>query len=252
MRKLIAVTIFLLLLGSLALADTFDVTASAPGVQTPSNGTYETFNSVLPGTPFSGFVTNYGGTNYIGTYSGSLRWYGASQYGGAGGTGTYPALIYPSSESSSYTINLTASNGAPPANYFGLWFSALDKGNLLEFYRQGTLVFSFTPVNFIKLVGGCPDAEDPYCGNPNSAYLGRDGGEQFAYLNFFDTNGWFDTIVVTEESCNGCGFESDNQTVGQLETDPVGLPIPGVPEPSSVVLLGAGVAVGSRTLRRRP
>ena len=92
-------------------------------------------------------------------------------------------------------------------NYFGLWFSALDNGNDLKFYDGSTLLLDFTPALFQKLTGACPNA---FCGNPNSQFLGQDGNEQFAFLNFFDTTGYIDEIVFTETT--SAGLESDNQT----------------------------------------
>ena len=32
------------------------------------------------------------------------------------------------------------------------------------------------------------------CGNPNPAFNNQDPGEQYAYLNFFDSNGTFNKI----------------------------------------------------------
>jgi len=41
----------------------------------------------------------------------------------------------------------------PGVNYFGLWFSALDAGNELQFYENNTLLLTFTPVMF-QMPGG--------------------------------------------------------------------------------------------------
>lgn len=173
------------------------------------------------------------------TYSG-LTVSAANEYGGAGGSGSFATV-----SNGSYTLNLSTSGGLSGVNYFGLWFSALDAGNDLKFYEknalgQETLVYEFTPTLFESLVGSCPKSSNAFCGNPNSNYSGDDSGEQYAYLNFFDTTGYFDEIVFTEST--SAGFESDNQTVGYI--DPItasGTVIGATPEPGSFVLLATGL-----------
>ncbi len=127
-----------------------------------------------------------------------------------------------------------------------MWFSALDQGNQLSFYDNSTLLYSFTPAAFMALVGACPSASG-FCGNPNS---GGNSGQQYAFLNFFDSNGSFNKIVFTEDPAIG-GFESDNHTVANLATPPGGTPINSpVPEPSTLLLLGTGAVGAAGTLRR--
>jgi hypothetical protein len=142
----------------------------------------------------------------------------------------------------SYTLTLTASGastGVPGVNYFGLWFSALDTGNQLEFYEDSTLLYTFTPALFSSLVGKCTGGNQ-FCGNPTSKYSGQDSGEQFAFLNFYDMNGYFDKVVFTETST--AGFESDNHTVGYMDpVTPTGTEIGATPEPGSIVLLFTGL-----------
>ncbi|MFZ1087178.1 MAG: hypothetical protein WAN35_19620 [Terracidiphilus sp.] len=174
-----------------------------------------------------------------GSYSGGLVMYAADQYGGAGGTGFYPELF---AKGGSYTLNLTTSGNLPGVNYFGLWFSALDGGNQLQFYENNTLLLTFTPAMFQSLVGACPSSTNAFCGNPNNQT--EDSGEQFAFLNFFDQNGqYFNKIVFTETG--GGGFESDNHTVAYMDPPtPSGTIISGeAPEPGSFVLLLSGLIV---------
>ena len=178
----------------------------------------------------SGTVTG----SISGAYTGGLQIVSADSYGGAGGSGYYPELF---ASGGSYTLSLSVSGNIPGVNYFGLWFSALDAGNQLQFYDGNTLVYTFGPAQFMSLVGAC-SGSNAFCGNPNN--LSEDSGEQFAFLNFFDTNGYFDKIVFTETG--GGGFESDNHTVAYLDPpNPSGTVIGAVPEPGSFILLATGL-----------
>jgi len=199
-------------------------------------------------------LTSVGGLtgSITGAYSGSgITMYAADQYGGAGGTGYYPELFSTNSGTYTLTLGLTSGSTIPGVNYFGLWFSALDAGNELQFYENNTLLLTFTPVMFQSLVGACPNSSNAFCGNPNSSFLDKDSGEQFAFLNFFDENGYFNKIVFTETG--GGGFESDNQTVAYMNpVTPTGTIISGAPEPGSFVLLFSGLLVLLAFMRRSP
>jgi len=209
-----------------ALADSFSISYLAPGVQAPTSTTYyETFDSSIKGP----LVTNFNGSGITGTYSGNYTLIGANAWGGAGGS----QYIKTNGSATSYSLKLSQS-----VNYFGLWFSALDPGNSLSFYNGSSLVETFSPANFISMVGVCPNASNPFCGNPNN---GLDPIEQFAYLNFYDTNGTFDTVVFSQ-LLNGGEFESDNQAVANLTSAPSGTPIDAhAPEPASLFLVGTGI-----------
>jgi hypothetical protein len=241
--KLVSSGALFVLAAGTALPDAFTVSYLAPGVQTPAGVTtnYETFDGQPAGTSLaSPFVTTYGGSGYSGTYTGSLLWYAANQYGGAGGAGVYPEVV----DGTSYSLSIN-----PSANYFGVWFSALDAGNLLQFYNGTTLVYTFTPADYIGLVGGCPGGV--YCGNPNAAFLGEDNGQQFAYLNFYDPSGTFNNIVFSEIGFAGGGFETDNQAVATLTSAPGGTVLNPVPEPASLGLAGFVLAFLSFQNRKR-
>lgn len=223
-----------------ALADPFDVTYLGAGVQTPAPSTttyYETFNSGFSGT------TTFNGSGITGTYSGDYAIQSADQYGGAGGTGKYIATTTPNGKPGSYTLTLSQQ-----VNYFGLWFSALDQGNNLYFYNNGTLVYSFLPSNYSTLVGPCPDASNAYCGNPNSSFLNQDNGQQYAYLNFLDTTGTFNQIVFTENPAVG-QFESDNHAIAQNVTSIPGTQV--TPEPDTLILFGTGILGLAGIVRRK-
>jgi hypothetical protein len=219
---------------SLAFPDTFQVSYEAAGVQAPSVTTfYEPFNGLSSGNQ-SGFVTSFNGSSVTGAYSGNFDITPANVYGGAGGSNF-------ATTNSSYSLALSSS-----VNYFGIWFSALDAGNMLNFYNGSTLLYSFTPTAFLNLVGSCPGSS--FCGNPNN---GGDTPEQFAYLNFYDQNGLFNNIVVSE-SIAANGFESDNHAVATLSGPPGGTVINPMPEPASfsIAALGVGVLLLSKAAWR--
>lgn len=225
-----------------ARADDFTITALGPGVQTPAGITsnYETFDGMATGNP-STITTDFNGSGVTGTYTGTLTIQGANGYGGAGGTGNYLNLYVGGSSDYSYRLSLST-----PQNYFGMWFSALDAGDVLDFYSGSTLVYSFNAADYIAIVGACPGSA--YCGNPNSAYAGFDSGEQYAYLNFYDDSGTFTSVEFTE--LGNAGFESDNQAVG-LNVPQVGTVLNATPEPSGLALLATGVLGVGGMVRRR-
>ena len=241
----------------LCFADTFVPTYESAGVQLPVQSAVcpgagtcvigtETFDTLPAQT--GGFTTDFGtGGRITGTYSGPYQLNDADQYGGVGGAGRYP-VIFPTQGSYTLTLTTDIAGGVPGVNYFALWFSALDQGNLLQFYRDDTLLYSFTPADFIALVGACP-GPNPFCGNPTATFHGQDSAEQFAFLNFYDTTGFFNKVVFTQTS--GGGFESDDHTVAYMNP-----PTPqgnnfSTPEPGSLALLGAGGILVAFLARRR-
>ncbi len=106
-------------------------------------------------------------------------------------------------------------------SYFGMWWSAGDAANKLDFYNGSKLVGEFTTAS---LMGQLPDT---YFGNPKDRTMDR--GEAFGFINFFgDTKTSWDKIVLTNN--NYSGFESDNYTTRVKAWNPMtdGV-LPGLP-----------------------
>jgi hypothetical protein len=200
-------------------------TYEAAGVQqtSVSNVLTETFNGLAgpSGTPLTSLVSS------IGTYTAGANTaiiLEADQYGGANGT-DYVAVGSQAGGAGSMTLQL---NG--PADYFGIWWSAIDNQNTLQFYSGASLVGTFNSTNL------GPFSND-YYGNPN-APLGRNTGEPYVYINFTGTAGTtFDRIVFTNSSSTG--FESDNHSIHS------------VPEPSALAMGAAASTLGLALARRR-
>ena len=219
-------------------ADTISASYLAAGVQTPkASNNVNTFESGVYNSAAK--TTTFNGSGITGTYSGSFNVSPATLYGGAGGSGNFI------STTGTYSLNLSSS-----VNYFGLWFSALDSGNQLSFYKDSTLLYSFTPGTYKTMVGACPSSSNAFCGNPTGTFKGQDSGEQFAYLNFYDSNGTFNKVTFTQ-TVSGAAFESDNHTVANLSSAPLGTNIV-TPEPSSWILAMTGMfCIGGVAVIRR-
>lgn len=220
----------------------------------------ETFTGLKAGV--QSFSTDFGTGGLItGAYS-NVQINNADQYGGAGGAGQYP-VAFPNTP---YQLTLTTSKGVGGVNYFGFWLSALDPGNYVTFYNGSKEVFQFRPIDLIDALKAAPDSS-AYYGNPNPNRKGQDGGEPFAFVNFYDTGATFNKVVFQEVNYGG-GYESDNHTVGHYIGAPTGkvialpassqppvnapLPVSGAPEPGawSTMILGIGL-VGAMLRRRR-
>lgn len=116
--------------------------------------------------------------------------------------------------SSTLTLNTQSS-------YFGIWWSAGDPRNVLEFYNGDLLMSRFTTSS---LMDPLPASYD---GNPRNRTINRN--EPYGFINFFadETTSW-DRIVFTNNGSSG--FESDNYTTRVAAWNPlVDGALPGVP-----------------------
>jgi hypothetical protein len=222
-----------------ASATAFYVTGEAPGVLNSTAGFtsvgVETFDNR---SGSNGFTTDFGGAaglgGLTGTFTGTFSVVGADQYGGAGGSN------YITDNDSSFTLTLSQD-----VTYFGLWVSAMNDGNVVTILdSNGNTLTTFDTASMAALIG----SNHAYYGNPSGPYAGLDSDEPFAFVNFFDQSGSFNTIQIS-----GAGFESDNFTVGTF-TSTSGTGVAGtasdVPEPASFAALGMGIG-GLLAARRR-
>ncbi|MEI8234642.1 MAG: hypothetical protein WCH57_08145 [Verrucomicrobiota bacterium] len=242
-----------LLIAAPAQATVIVTYAEKPGIEASTfiHATTYDFNSLSTGLNKS---VDWSG---VGTFD-QLYILKADQYGGADNT-QY------SVQGINSPVSKTILNLDTASSYFGLWWSAGDASNVMDFYSgangTGTLMAEFTTASLLKALG------KSYDGNPNPGpYYGKDAGEPFAFINFFATPGTsWSSIVLTNSSSSG--FESDNYAsrvaVYDASTDGA---MPGivlealngknvvalVPEPNgtlAMVLIG-GMSVGGSLLRR--
>jgi hypothetical protein len=206
-----SVRTILLLAATLSLA-AFDIaqagivfTIEGPGVQstTVAGAITETFDS-LPIAPLAVYVSPNGGT-----YSGGGV-VAAGVFGGAGGVGNYD--LQGAGASTPQTLTFSSDK-----TYFGMWWSAGDAGNHLEFFDAADVSLG----NF-AIADIIPFLTPAYRGNPNG---GGNPAEYYAYLNFTATGGDLIRKIVFSETTGG-GFESDNHSTFDQPIDPPGNAIP--------------------------
>ncbi len=113
----------------------------------------------------------------------------------------------------------------------------------MTFYGNGgQKIFTFDPQDVIDAIQASGDPSE-YYGNPDPQY-GKDAGEPFVFINFFDSAGSFSKVEFDEVNYGG-GYESDNHTVGHYVTMGQGTIVPlvqstAVPEPASWAMMLVG------------
>ena len=190
--------------------------AQDPGQETSTlvNSTMDTFNSDSVGlhTAAGNSALTWTG---VGTFT-NLNIKAADQYGGADNTNYAVVGLGVNTKS---ILNLNT-----PSSYFGLWWSAGDAKNVLDFYSgangTGTLLAEFTTANLMAKLTPKTLYPNGYYGNPNpGANYQKDSGEPFAFINFFGTSGTdWSSIVITNKGTSG--FEADNYTSRVAAYDP--------------------------------
>ncbi|MCX6966491.1 MAG: PEP-CTERM sorting domain-containing protein [Verrucomicrobia bacterium] len=194
----------------------------------------------------------------VGTFD-QLNILNADQFGGAANT-RYAVEGLAS-------VSQTILNLNSPSSYFGMWWSAGDTSNTLDFYSgangTGTLLAEFATADLLK---GLPYA---YHGNPNAGALYQtDLSEPFAFINFFGTaeTTWSSMVF---RNAPGSGFEGDNYTSRVKAYDALvdgalpaflieaikgghEIPLAQVPEPNAAyaMLLLGGLSAGGTLFRR--
>lgn len=187
----------------------------APGVQSTyiENAVIEDFEDGCADSWEMGIIT-----------AGTCASVDGDAYGGASTTGGEPTFGGVASQYGAFGPNHPA-NGTSltleldsPANYFGIWWTAGDRCNTLEFYSEGTLQSTFTFDRLMDLldsgtlngISGTDYSAGEYYGSPvNDLY----NAEPFAYLHAFAPDATtFDEVRLLHDSDCG-GFEFDNVAV---------------------------------------
>ncbi|MBO3458190.1 hypothetical protein G7B40_017660 [Aetokthonos hydrillicola Thurmond2011] len=234
----------------------FEITVENPGVQKSAlandsaTGVYvENFDS--KSTTYNNGIS-FAGNSSVGTYD-NAQVVLADQFGGVRGKGNY-LTVHPGRAQAPSTYTKSTLTLKKSQRYFGLWWSAGDENNEMDFYSGNTLLQKFTTADVISFINQQPNQE-AYYGNPNSKFKGQDSREPFAFLNFFadpnDSKVTFDRIEFINSSSNS-GFESDNHTIAAEYTKISGKRIVvSTPEPSGAVALGiiAGICLLFRNRR---
>lgn len=141
-------------------------------------------------------------------------------YGGATDS-THPGGTKYSVQGVGTSVSSTTLTLAHDSAYFGLWWSAGDPSNVLDFYDHGRLQAEFTTRSLLSSLSAA------YKGNPRNRSL--DSNEPFAFINFYgDAQTNWDQIVF--RNATSSGFESDNYTSRITTYDPHtdGSVLPGV------------------------
>ncbi|BCN27342.1 Npun_F0296 family exosortase-dependent surface protein [Vibrio alfacsensis] len=210
-------------------------TIDSPGVQRSQvDGTklVETFDDWSRGNISSDQSADFG-TYYI---QGTPKILSARLWGGADGIGNY-LFVSPRNNSA---VTLEFDN---PVGYFGFWWSAGDRGNLLQVNTLSN-VYDFTTQTIFESI----DDLTPYNGNPTNNFLGQNGSEPYGFINIFAES---DAFKIESIRFYGSNFETDNHTTISDIQDPTGIVITAVSEPSSWAIFGLSLLPILYISRRR-
>jgi len=270
-KAILSLSLLTLIAASRAQATVIVTYAEDPGQlnSTLVNSTVDTFNGITPGY-YTSSSHESAATQAALTWSGvgtftNLNIKSADQYGGAANTNYAVVGLGVNTQS---ILNLNT-----PSSYFGLWWSAGDAKNVLDFYSgangTGTLLAEFTTTNLMDKLTPKTVYPNGYYGNPNAGpNYQKDSGEPFSFINFFGVPGTeWSSIVITNNG--NSGFEADNYTSRVAAYDPTtDGAMPGVvleaingtqevllaqaPEPSAkwAMFLIGGLSLGGPLLRR--
>jgi hypothetical protein len=211
----------------------------------------QSFDGLSTGYSATGFDWN-SGTNKIGSYQNTLIM-NADQFGGAGANSQYnnKNQYFDVDTNRSGQANFTVSTLklTTAQKYFGLWWSAGDSSNVLQFLSNGQVVQTMTTADVKNYINNLANKSD-YYGNPTAEFKDNNTGEPYAFLNFYNVDGTFDEVKFS--NIGGSGFESDNHTVASSYTKYSGSIVTAVPESSSLLgVLAIGFVGASSFLTRR-
>lgn len=193
------------------------LTYSGPNAETSSLSGAQVFTfNQLP----TGLNTNVKWSG-VGTFN-QLDILNPNEYGGAGDPADPNGTRY-SAQGLSDLVSKTTLTLNQNSGYFGIWLSAADSSNVIQFYENGTLVGQFTTANLAADLG------PSYDGNPRNRT--QNPTQPYVFLNFFgDATTQWNSIVFSGTSSNAA-FESDNYTtrVGSYNQNLDGSAVPGTP-----------------------
>ncbi|AFZ35596.1 hypothetical protein Sta7437_2044 [Stanieria cyanosphaera PCC 7437] len=224
-------------------AQSFSVTIGEPDIPTSAqSGTF-----MIDFDDGNSTVTNSGITY---TYSGDYQILDADTNGGANNTGKY--ITNGPGSNASYTISIDADQ-----KYFGFWWSAVDPENIIEFYDNNNLVFSFNSDNLLAFIppnsnvtaiNNAPYDTDFFYGN-----LGNNTGEAYLFMNFYaQGTEVYDRIDIYQTDNTGL-VQSDNHTFSTTQYTATGyeVPVPFAFSPALGLLLSGGGWLGIGYFQRK-
>ena len=257
----------LLSLSNAQPAKSFSVTFEAPNTQETSKSDIFVIDFDDTGDPTNEIdaiggdsVTNAGVTYTYSDIDTSNQYniLPADQYGGADGSGNY--IRNDPNFTSRFSISINVDQV-----YLGMWWSAGDAGNTIEFFKDGTSLFTFDTQDITSLIpnsaGSTITAIDGttqyntqnYYGNPTTNFSGQNSTEPYAFINFYAGSGEaFDRVDIYQPDMNG-KFESDNHTFSAVGQIPNGteVAVPFEFSPGLGLLISGGGLLAIKCLKKR-